>query len=298
MDQNKIKKAHLTIPFHNDLFFKYMLVNNQTLLERILKIVTGITFTIVSILNPAINSDTVNGKGIVLDLLVEDEEKNKIDIEMQMYGSKFNEYIRFHFYGCRLIANQLVVGENYYGLKKAYQVIFINQRNPDHLLYDKFIFKGRTNREDEGNLNYRYYVYLSEIDDILKKKKKEELSELERLCYLFKNNEYDGIIKEEKDDLIKQVVEMYEKFTEDKMMWDLAFVRESARMREEGMMAESYDNGKRAMQESMLQKQIMIKYGQDESKWLESLTEKQLEKITEEILKEITLDELKSKVEK
>lgn len=78
MDQNKIKKAHLTIPFHNDLFFKYMLVNNQALLERILKIVTGITFTIVSILNPAINSDTVNGKGIVLDLLVEDEEKTKL----------------------------------------------------------------------------------------------------------------------------------------------------------------------------------------------------------------------------
>lgn len=66
MDQNKIKKAHLTIPFHNDLFFKYMLVNNQALLERILKIVTGITFTIVSILNPAINSDTVMVKALSL----------------------------------------------------------------------------------------------------------------------------------------------------------------------------------------------------------------------------------------
>ncbi|WP_296878119.1 hypothetical protein [Thomasclavelia sp.] len=97
---------------------------------------------------------------------------------------------------------------------------------------------------------------------------------------------------------------MHEKFTKDTKMWDLAFARESARMREKALLKESYDNGyvkgeasgKRAMQESMLQKLIMTKYGQDESKWLESLTEKQLEKVTEEILKEITLDELKKKV--
>ncbi len=116
-------------------------------------------------------------------------------------------------------------------------------------------------------------------------------------CYLLKSNEYDGIIKEEENDLIKQVVEMHEKFTKDTKMWDLAFARESARMREKALLKESYDNGKRAMQQTMLQTQIMTKYGQDESKWLESLTEKQLEKVTEEILKEITLDELKKKVE-
>ncbi len=98
---------------------------------------------------------------------------------------------------------------------------------------------------------------------------------------------------------------MHEKFTKDTEMWDLAFARESARMREKALLKESYDNGynagevsgKHSMQQTMLQTLIMAKYGQDESKWLESLTEKQLEKVTEEILKEITLDELKRKVE-
>ena len=98
---------------------------------------------------------------------------------------------------------------------------------------------------------------------------------------------------------------MHEKFTKDTKMWDLAFARESARMREKALLKESYNNGYSAEttdgytsgKRSMLQTLIMTKYGQDESKWLESLTEKQLEKVTEEILKEITLDELKRKVE-
>ncbi|WP_296877401.1 PD-(D/E)XK nuclease family transposase, partial [Thomasclavelia sp.] len=232
MEEKELPKAHLAIPFHNDLFFKYMLVNNRSLLEKVLKAVTGTAFTVVSILNPAINSDSVDGKNVVLDLLVEDEDKNTIDIEMQMYGDYSTEYFRFNYYGCLMITNQLSAGEDYESLKKAYQVIFLNQRSSDHLLYDEFVFKGRKNSVDKGNLNHRFYVYLLEIEDLLKEKKKDDLNELESLCYLFKKNEYDGIIKEEENDLIKQVVEMHEKFTKDTKMWDLAFARESARMRE------------------------------------------------------------------
>lgn len=79
-------------------------------------------------------------------------------------------------------------------------------------------------------------------------------------------------------------------------LWEMALEREKNRVYMEKKMEERYNYGYKNGRRDVLQAQIIIKYGQDESDWLEILTAKQLERVSKEILKDITLDELKNKV--
>ncbi|WP_296875336.1 hypothetical protein [Thomasclavelia sp.] len=80
-------------------------------------------------------------------------------------------------------------------------------------------------------------------------------------------------------------------------LWEMALEREKNRVYMEKKMEKRYNYGYKNGIRDALQAQIIIKYGQDESDWLESLTAKQLERVSKEILKDITLDGLKNKVE-
>lgn len=94
---------------------------------------------------------------------------------------------------------------------------------------------------------------MKEIREILKDKKKGELNDLERLCCLFIKNSYDDIIKGEENDIIRQVVEMYNEFKKDKKLWDLGNERELALIREESLKMEYEDRVAKGIKEGIAQ---------------------------------------------
>lgn len=319
---DKIKETN-TVSFGNDLFFKYAFSRDNdisiSLRKKLIYLISGIKCKELTVRNPEINQSHVDAKNIILDILIKDENDHLIDIEIQMYNHGTTEKKRFQFYGARMLVNQLEQGRKYYELNKVYQYILINEYNPHHNdLIECYMFRNEYNEVEPENLNERYYVFMKES------KKKKSLNDLERLCSLFINNKYSDIIKEDKEDIIRQVVEMYDEFKKDKKMWDLGNERELALIREESIKMEYEDRIKKGIEQGIKEgikqgvkqgielaknealeknrrrcnKMIKERYHQDSTKWVENLSEQQLDEIISLIFKEDDYDLFKQKIDK
>ncbi|NDO41437.1 hypothetical protein FMM66_03035 [[Clostridium] cocleatum] len=260
--------------------------------------------------NPEINQNTVLAKNIILDICAVDETGRVIDIEMQMAGNSSSESARFQFYGARLLVEQLDAGEKYNMLRPVYQIIFIN--DDDDCLIRDYAYRDSKGRMEKGNLNYRYFIKMKHIEKILKEKEVKELSDLERLCYLFIKNEYTGIIKEKEEDIIGMVIKMYNKFRNNEPMWSMANQLALARIRtesfkdeyhskglEEGIeigIKQGLEKGKKVMFE-MTKELIEGRYHQECREWIEGLSEKQLRLINKYIFEEDEFEAFKQRID-
>lgn len=308
LEQSEVRDQSI-VKFSNDLFFKYMLSRehpvSSALLIHLINLITKINCCQAIVLNPAIDADHVSGKGIVLDVRIQDDKGNIFNIEMQMYGSSASQMKRMQYYVAAMITDQLNQGEHYYRLRKVYQCVFINLNNNNDTLIEKYEFKNQYHQPIASSLSSSYFIYIKQIDKILETKKVEELSDLERLCYLFKNNDYNGIIKEEDEDIIRQVITMYEKFKKDDEMWELGRLRESALNLEESHKMEYRDIGHaEGMKEGLLKGLInscnlIIKnlYQVESISWLETLSKNQLEHIQILAFKIKDFNQLKKEIE-
>ena len=312
IQEENIERINNTVSFSNDLFFKYAFSRDcdvsLQLRKKLIYLISGIKCKELTVRNPEINQSHVNAKNIILDIMIKDEYDHPIDLEIQMRSYETSEKKRFQFYGARMLVNQLEQGKKYYELNKVYQYILINEKNPHrHDLIECYMFRNAQNEIETANLNERYYVYMKEIRRILKNKKKGELNDLERLCSLFIKNNYDDIIKDEKNDIIRQVVEMYKEFKKDKKLWDLGNERELALIREESLKMEYEDRVAKGIKEGIEQgkkyekrnsciKMLKKRYQKDCSKWVAQLNDKQLEQIYEYIFEETDFEKLKQRI--
>ena len=296
-----------TVKFSNDLFFKYMLSSTHPLslsiLKKLIEVVSGITCQKLEVLNPNISAATVNQKSIVLDIHARDENNNEIDIEMQMYGSEAGENKRFQYYGAKLLTEQLERGKEYYQLSRVMQLILINRKGEN--LIDEYISRNQDNKREKEYLNIRYYVNMRKIEEILKEKGRGELNEIERISYLFIRNRYDDIIKEDKEDIIRQVVKMYDRFKRNEEMWELGKQRELALIRERSFKHEYHDLGfKQGLAKGILKEKrakcnkiIEKVYHEEALSWIEGLNANQLDKLFELAFETDDFMMLKKKVE-
>ena len=156
------------VRFSNDLFFKYLLsrdtLESIKLRKFIVKSVTHLDCQQMIVKNPEINQNTVLAKNIILDICAVDEKGRIIDIEMQMAGNSNSESTRFQFYGTRLLVEQIDTGEKYHQLRPVYQIIFINE--DDRLIKD-YAFRDDQGELKKENLNYRYFIKMRHIDQII-----------------------------------------------------------------------------------------------------------------------------------
>lgn len=320
---NKKKLRNQSIvKFSNDLFFKYAISKklkaSVELRKKIPKLVSNLDFEILEVRNSEINQDCVKAKNIVLDINAINEYGETIDIEMQMSNLDTTEVKRFQFYGARMVVEQLNQGEEYHLLKRVYQYIFINDTNKE--LVETYISKNQNNETEEDFLNVRNYIHMKNINKILKDKDVSELTDLERLCYLFVRNDYADIIKDDKDDIIRQVVSMYQKFASDGKMWEMGVARQLALVREasfkseyrekgrkeglaEGLikgknegLAEGEANGKRKELIASSVRIVKNIYHFECKKWLEVLTDKQLERLQDLAFSIKDFSELKQRI--
>ena len=169
--------------------------------------------------------------------------------------------------------------------------------------------------ESKRSLMKRIYIYLPEINAIVKRKGFEKLNDFEQLCFLFKNNDEDGILKTE-ERLVKKVMEKYRKFHDAEDLWSIAMATQIQEQREKNAILDSFKDGveqgleqgieqgielgiKQGQKEgerTLLNRLLVNKYHEDCSTWLCSLTMEQIDLVSNLLLTCDTLQELKDQL--
>ena len=150
----KSKEREYPIPFHNDVFFKYMLIGEDAgsamLRSRIIEEIYGLKVQKTQVLNPELLPEAFFGK--------------RADLEMQVSGYTKEEQLRFQQYGYRLAGRQLKQGNDYTKLKPFYQIIFMNYKPKDTgRMIRHYTVKDEDNREEPNGTLHRAIVFLPMI---------------------------------------------------------------------------------------------------------------------------------------
>lgn len=243
--------------FKNDLFFKYLLHDDQDpdclyLLRLLIKGILHIHPHHIQVMNPELYPKNSKDKNMKLDLTIVDDKGQIINIEMQ--NSMFNQYhyYRFQGYGAKLLANQIKQGQSYIDtMNPIFQIILIDDidlRYPK--LCDWYTSKNDKNHQERYNLIHRVYVQLPYINVMSETKGIENLTELELLLYIFKNGLSDDIMRIEKE-VIKIMERKFKRYNrEDILLSDEEMIEfeEWSKALEKGL----------AMKEK--QKELVLKY--------------------------------------
>ncbi|NYT25480.1 Rpn family recombination-promoting nuclease/putative transposase [Alcaligenaceae bacterium] len=112
--------APRSLSLSNDLVFKRLFSGHLSLLTDLINTVRSqaAPITVQRVLNPGILPEDLAGKEIVLDILAEDADGQRLAIEMQL--QRFQHWPQRNVYGvARSLAAQLRVGQDYRLLKPA-----------------------------------------------------------------------------------------------------------------------------------------------------------------------------------
>ena len=302
-------KANNVLNYCNDLFFKYTLSREDTesvyARNTIIQRVTGIRVKESRVLNPNLDPGVIGKKRIILDVHVKDEAGRFFNLEMQTTYAGIAEMMRFEFYGARALNNQLKSSEKYRDLKPVYQIIFIEKYawNNKNLINHYQMRNEQGEAESEYPLIRRTFVHLPVINDIAKKKEIQQMDDFEQLCFLFKNNAKNDILKS-KERLVKVFMDKYEEMQKDEELWSTAMAIQMGEARyrygledsfEEGM-KEGIIKGKAEGERLFLNRMMESKYHEDCSAWLCTLSTAQMEQIFNLILTCDTLGEVKTQL--
>ena len=223
----KSKEREYPIPFHNDVFFKYMLIGEDAgsamLRSRIIEEIYGLKVQKTQVLNPELLPEAFFGKRAVLDVVLEDETGHLYDLEMQVSGYTKEEQLRFQQYGYRLVGRQLKQGDDYTKLKPFYQIIFMNDKPKDGgRMIRHYKVKDEDNQEEPNGTLNRAIVFLPMIKQRVKEVGGvENLTEFETFCYVLAYNPDDAILNMKRR-MVNVVMEKYNEMREDGSLFSWA----------------------------------------------------------------------------
>lgn len=128
MSEQRVKEYEELL-FTDDFMFCKVLENNEDLCKELLELILGKKIRRINYLaKQKVIDITSDGKGIRLDVYLEDEENTVFDIEMQTTTNK-NLSKRTRYYQGMIDLNLIEKGSDYKELKKSY-IIFICLQNP------------------------------------------------------------------------------------------------------------------------------------------------------------------------
>ena len=296
------------IPFHNDVFFKYMLIGEDAdsawLRSRIIEEIYGLKVHETKVLNPELLPEAFFGKRAVLDVVLEDEAGHFYDLEMQVSGYTQEEQLRFQQYGYRLVGRQLKQGNDYAKLKPFYQIIFMNSMpKTGGRMIRHYKVKDEDNQEEPNGTLNRAIVFLPMIKQRIKEAGGiKHLTEFETFCYVLAYNPDDAILNMKRR-MVDVAVEKYNEMKEDNQLFSWAESAEfaeravQANLREQTAEAkrlgikEGMEEGKKTSLKLLLQR----KYGVEDT-WVDTLTAQQVEDALIRILDCHTYDALKAQL--
>ncbi|MGX8850909.1 Rpn family recombination-promoting nuclease/putative transposase [Amedibacillus sp. YH-ame10] len=305
------------VSYKNDVFFKFALSSqdedSKMIRHFMIKEITGIDPVDSIVVNPEMDPEALAGKKIILDVHVKDIHGNEYDMEMQVEGLLTNLTNRFEYYGAKMLEKQLKEGEDYLDLKPVYQIIFMDNYSEDKgKLIMKYQMRNEEGKEESTHaLIHRTYIHLPVINDIVKKKKTEELTAFEQMCYLFKNNEDDDIIKT-KESVVRKLMEKHERMSDNEQIWTLAEQIQMAEAQQKAIQQGYYDEGIKIGEEKglkigeeigkvegynkLLNQLIQTKFNVDASSWLSTLTIEQLQQVSQLLMNAQTFEEIQSAI--
>ena len=320
----KSKEREYPIPFHNDVFFKYMLIGEDAgsamLRSRIIEEIYGLKVQKTQVLNPELLPEAFFGKRAVLDVVLEDETGHLYDLEMQVSGYTKEEQLRFQQYGYRLVGRQLKQGNDYTKLKPFYQIIFMNYKPKDTgRMIRHYTVKDEDNREEPNGTLHRAIVFLPMIRQRVKEVGGiENLTEFETFCYVLAYNPDDAILNMKRR-MVNVAMKKYNEMREDGSLYSWAesveFAQRAVQANLEEQTAEAEKSGlergfKQGLQKglqqglqkgldegkrTLLQSLIVHKYGIEEE-WVESLSDQQMDDAVIQILDCDTYEALKERL--
>jgi predicted transposase/invertase (TIGR01784 family) len=163
--------AEIIIPAKSDFMFKKIFAdeNNSADLVKMLKaFLTDIPkeeFSIVSLRDPSLLPDNMEGKLCILDLLVKTRSDFYIHVEIQVRGSV--EFIkRVIYYNANLIVKQLSSGQHYKNIKRSIS-IYITDFNcvEDGEYFHRFRYYDRANDKELTDLTEVIIIELPKVPE-------------------------------------------------------------------------------------------------------------------------------------
>ena len=194
--------------------------------------------------NPILRRETIEDKMGVLDVVAKINNKQNVDIEMQMISNeKLPE--RILYYWARLFSKGIKKGEDYEKLEKTIAILITNEKIEkfEKLKYhtEWKIFEKENKKEI---LTDKLEIHIIELEKIEENNQESNDKLLDWLYFLI--NPDSRRVKEKMEDNkeLKEAKEKLDKITEDARMQQLAWWREKAIYEENTMLNSSYRKGK------------------------------------------------------
>ena len=195
--------------------------------------------------NPILRRETIEDKMGVLDVVAKINNKQNVDIEMQMISNeKLSE--RILYYWARLFSKGIKKGEDYEKLEKTVAILITNKKIErfEKLKYhtEWKIFEKENKKE---MLTDKLEIHIIELEKIEEDNQESNDKLLDWLYFLINPDSRRVKEKMEENKELKEAKEKLDKITEDERMQQLAWWREKAIYEENTMLNSSFRKGKK-----------------------------------------------------
>ena len=195
--------------------------------------------------NPILRRETIEDKMGVLDVVAKINNKQNVDIEMQMISNeKLPE--RILYYWARLFSKGIKKGEDYEKLEKTIAILITNKKIEkfEELKYHTE-WKIFEKENKKVMLTDKLEIHIIELEKIEEKIQESNDKLLDWLYFLINPDSRRVKNKMRENEELKEAKEKLDKITEDARMQQLAWWREKAIYEENTMLNSSYKKGRK-----------------------------------------------------
>lgn len=287
--------------YMDDAAFKDSLIgndiNSMELRSELIESVTGTTPGDLMVIITEQNAKSLDGKKGTPDVVLFDQSTfTYYDIEMQNSRNLLVHQMRFQMYPIMMLSDLAFAGSSYLEIHHIVQIIFVNDYSKKNKLIRTF-----TSRDDDGNIEEsnasitRNYIYLKEIDALVKQKGIDNLTNLEKLCFAYLYLGKDVTMITDKGSMVTNMEIKYHMF-KNSLNWPLGYTPEQEEQNRLDCLKIEREEGSREARIDLLMNQMKLKYGSDEDVWIKTLTTEQMDLLSKSMFTDDTLDELKNKI--
>ena len=195
--------------------------------------------------NPILRRETIEDKMGVLDVVAKINNKQNVDIEMQMISNeKLPE--RILYYWARLFSKGIKKGEDYEKLEKTIAILITNEKIEK---FEKLKYHTEWKIFEKENkkkiLTDKLEIHIIELEKIEDNNQESNDKLLDWLYFLINPNSRRVKEKMAENEELKEAKEKLDKITEDARMQQLAWWREKAIYEENTMLNSSYKKGRK-----------------------------------------------------
>ena len=305
---SSIEEIPLLTDLKNDVFTHFYLNDPNDPRKRffpnlIVHDILKLDCTNIEVLNPLLSPSHVSQKGMVVDLRVRLQDGTYVNVEMQNSTFTKAHYERFEAYGAKMLADQINRGDSYPTINAVYQVIFINDIDADNPVFiDWYQMRNERGNTYKHTKQYRIFVQIPYINEIMKTKKLEELDDVELYAYLLDKGVANDILEVENKEVVSNMEGLVDEFNEDENLRLMAYrnlLLDRARRSDlEEAKQEGVERGleRGAMQEAQTKTIQLFKftYPNEDTEFLNNLTLEKYNQLFQAILEKKSVDELKA----